>query len=399
MFLILALLMTFVTGCASTTPAAASKDTGTSAAATTATEAPSTETVKVGFLGYISGSDTYLGIPAQLAMEDYIKEINAKGGLLGRKVELITYDIARGIEEVAPATTKLVEQDKVIAVLGPTSSSAAMAANPVVTKAKVPLIALSATNAKVTVDENGVLQPYMFRVCFIDPYQGEALGGFASSDLGLKKVAILTDVTSPYSQGLTDIFTAKFTAGGGSVVATEGFNENDIEFRAQLTKIGQTDAEAIFIPAGNYRYGVLIGQQAKELGIDLPFLFADSVYAPELLDESKGTLNGCYITTGILDDDPAYETYRQEFAKAHPNVKANIYSYFGMDAIMALEAAVNKAQSLDPEKIRDALETLDTKVFTSDLVVDPKTHNPVDKPITIMTIEDNKFVVYKTFKP
>lgn len=410
LFLVFALFAAILAGCSSnaSTPSGAdssAKNSASAGAAPSTTDAnkgsgKDAGTVKIGFLGYIAGADTYLGVPPMHAMQDYLEELNAKGGLLGKKVELVTYDISRSIDEVAPAATKMIEQDKVIAIVGPTSSGAAIAATPIVTAAKVPMVATSATNEKVTVNDQGVLQPYTFRVCFIDPYQAEAVAGFAFKDLGYKKIATLTDVTQAYSKGLLDTFRKSYEGLGGKIVDAEGFNENDVEFRAQLAKIANTDAQAIFLPASNFRYGVLVAQQARELGIKLPLLLPDAVYAPELLDNAGKELEGSFVSTGILDDDPAYEEYRTAFAKKHPGEKANIYVYYGLDAIMAVEAAVNKAQSLDPQKIRDALENLtNVKVFTDTLTIDPKTHNPVGKPVTIMQIKDKKFSVYKIYKP
>lgn len=364
-----------------------------------ASNAATGDVVKVGFLAYLSGPDNYLGVQPQHAIEDYLEEVNANGGWLGHKVELVTYDVARSIDEIVPATTKLIEQDKCIAILGPTSSSGALAALPVVTENQVPLIALSATNEKVTIDENtGKLNEYMFRVCFIDPYQADGLAQFAYNSQGIKKIAMLGDVTNAYSVGLSEIFSNVFKGLGGTITATEGFNENDIEFRAQLANIAATDAEAIFLPANNIRYGVLVAQQARELGIKIPLIMPDSVYGPELL-EAADALEGSFVSTGLIDDDPAYEAYRTQFKERH-NMNANIFAYYGLDAVMALEAAVKQANSLDPKEIRGALETLkDAKVFTGNLTIDPATHNPLNKPVTIMQITGGEFKLFEVYNP
>ena len=176
-------------------------------------------TVKVGHLAVISGPDDYLGVPATAAMQDYLNEVNANGGWLGYKVELVTYDIARGVEEVAPAATKMIEQDKCIAILGPTYSAGATSAQPVVTAGGVPLIALSATNAACTVNEQtGEVYDWMFRVCFTDNYQAEGLANFLI-DEGITKVGVLTCVTNSYSVGMEDLFTDIFTKAGYEVTA------------------------------------------------------------------------------------------------------------------------------------------------------------------------------------
>jgi branched-chain amino acid transport system substrate-binding protein len=356
--------------------------------------------VKIGFLAFISGADTYLGVPPRLAMQDYIDELNANGGFLGKKIELVTYDITLGVQEVVPAATKMVEQDRVIAIIGPTSSGHAIAANPVVTEAGVPLIATSATNEKVTVDENGALQKWMFRVCIIDPAQAEALAGFSVNDLGFKKIAILCDVTQAYTTNLEKIFIEIAEREGGTIVDREGFNENDMEFRAQLTKIKTANPDAIFLSASNYRYGTLVAQQAAELGITIPLLMPDAVYAPELLETAGAELEGSYVSTGILDDDPAYQDFQKQFAAKHPGEKANMFVYYSLDALMALEYCVKKANSTDPATIRDELEHLtNAPVFTGTLTIDPSTHNPLDKPVTMMRVTNNEFEFYKNYQP
>ncbi|MDL2327220.1 ABC transporter substrate-binding protein [Ruminococcaceae bacterium OttesenSCG-928-A11] len=384
---------------AASTPAASTPADDGGASADDTGNAATGDPVKVGFLGFMSGPDNYLGVQPELAIKDYLEEVNANGGWLGRPVELVTYDVARSIDEFVPATTKMIEQDGCVAIVGPTNSAGALAAMPVVTENEIPLVAMSATSEKVTINETtGELNPYMFRVCFIDPYLAEGLSNFALDSLGLKKIAVLGDVTNAYSVGLTDIFVEAFEGRGGEVVAQEGFNENDIEFRAQLANIGATDAEAIFLPANNIRYGVLAAQQARELGIEIPFIMPDSVYGPELLEAAE-ELEGSYVGTGLIDDDPAYDDYRAQFTAKH-NLNANIFVYYGLDAIMAVEAAVKQANSLEPNDIRNALETLtDAPVFTGSLTVDPATHNPLNKPVTIMEIKDGEFALKEVFDP
>ena len=313
-------------------------------------------------------------------------------------MKLVTYDIGRGVEEVAPATTKLLDEDKCIAILGPTYSAGATAAQPIVTEAGVPLIALSATSAKVTVDENtGEVYPWMFRVCFTDDYQSDGIAHFLYSE-GITKVAIINCKTNTYSVGMVDLFTEIFKGLGGEITDVESFYENDVDFRAQLTNIDNSGCEAIFMPAPNIRYGVLAAQQARELGIEVPFVFPDSVYGAELLEAGE-ELEDSWICTGLVDDDPAYDEYRANFLEKH-GVNANIYCYYGLDAVMLLEDAVKAADSLDPAKIRDQLETMtDAPAFTENLTIDPATHDPVNKSITLMTIKNGAYEFYKVFDP
>lgn len=369
-----------------------------SCAAVASAEGEFKGTVNIGHLAVMSGADDYLGVPTTYAIQDYLDEVNANGGWLGYEVKLVTYDIGRGVEEVAPATTKLLDEDKCIAILGPTYSAGATAAQPIVTEAGVPLIALSATSAKVTVDENtGEVYPWMFRVCFTDDYQSDGIAHFLYSE-GITKVAIINCKTNTYSVGMVDLFTEIFKGLGGEITDVESFYENDVDFRAQLTNIDNSGCEAIFMPAPNIRYGVLAAQQARELGIEVPFVFPDSVYGAELLEAGE-ELEDSWICTGLVDDDPAYDEYRANFLEKH-GVNANIYCYYGLDAVMLLEDAVKAADSLDPAKIRDQLETMtDAPAFTENLTIDPATHDPVNKSITLMTIKNGAYEFYKVFDP
>lgn len=411
MVMVLFVISALLTGCGTPAPAqspststsTASAAPSTSAAATTPASTPAnTEPIKIGFLGNLAGPDAYIGQASKLALEDYAKELNEKGGLLGRKVEIIFYDYSQdAATESVNAANRLIQQDKVIAILGPSGSIAAMPIAPVVDAAKIPVIATSATNVKVTMDDvTKKVHPYMFRVCFIDSYQGKALANFAAKDLGLKKVGIIAAVQDPYAQGIIPFFTEEFEKQGGKIVANEGYNDKDVEFRAQVSKCADAGAEALFCPPSAYKDVGMIAKQAAALGKKFTYLLPDGVYAKELLEVAGPQLEGAYMSTGITEDDPAYDAYKKAFTEKHAGQSANIYVFYTLDAMKLLEAAVAKANSVDPVAIRDALENMkDAKLYTDTVSIEPDTHNPHNKAVSILKITGSKYSLFKTYKP
>jgi branched-chain amino acid transport system substrate-binding protein len=204
-------------------------------------------TIKVGWMGSLTGDQAVWGQCELNTVKMLFEEINAKGGVLGKQLEVIGYDTKGDPQEAVNVAKRLTGQDKVVAILGPNASGNAIPIAPVLEQAKVPDIATVATNPKVTVLD-GKVKPYNFRVCFIDPYQGAVAAGYAADILKFKSAAILYDVGDDYSQGLTQYFEETFTAKGGTIVAKEGFKSGDVDFRPQLTKIKAANPEVIFMP-------------------------------------------------------------------------------------------------------------------------------------------------------
>lgn len=359
--------------------------------------------IKIGFATEQTGVESYIGQAAIPMLQDYIDKINADGGIGGYKLKLISYDTRSEVTDAVAVTKRLIEQDKVVAVIGPSWSAAAIPIAEIADTAKVPVIGTTASNINVTVDEAGNLNPYMFRVCFIDPYQGFALAEFAYKELGLRKVAFLTDIASPYSVGIQKFFSEHFVELGGEVVGEEGYQTGDTEFRAQLAKIKDSGADLLMMPAYTYRDPGLAAQQMKALNMNMVMMGADGWFVDELLPMAGAELEGAYLTTGVSTDSPEFATFNAEFEKKH-NVKPNIYAYYSLDALMAIEYAlrqtIEKTGSPDPTAIKDALETMtDVQLFTSKVTMEPDTHNPHNKPILIMKISGSKWNIVKTFTP
>lgn len=362
----------------------------------------SEQVLKIGFITEQTGVDAYIGPASVPALQDYVDEINAAGGIGGYKLELIVYDTRSEVTDAVAVARRLIDQDKVVAIIGPSWSSAGIPLADIADSGKVPMIATTASNVNVTVSESGVLHPYMFRVCFIDPYQGYAQADFAFNELGLRKAALLTDISSPYTVGLHQFFEEHFLELGGEMVAREGYNQGDTEFRAQLANIKDAGADLLVVDSYTYKDVGLVAQQAEALGLDIQIMAGDGVFVPELLEMAGPQLEGAIVTTGVSESSPEFADFNAEFESKH-GIQANIYTYYGLDALMAIEYAIRKAVEQGdptPTAIRDALEGMtDVQLFSSVVTMEPDTHNPHNKPLLIMTIHDSQWELLETFAP
>jgi branched-chain amino acid transport system substrate-binding protein len=226
-------------------------------------------------------------------------ELNAAGGIGGKTIELKVEDDQSKAEEAATAVQKLINQDHVIALIGEVASSRSLAAAPIAQSNGVPMISPSSTNPAVTLKGD-----FIFRTCFIDPFQGTVMAKFAAQNLGFKRVAILKDVKNDYSIGLAKFFTEEFVGKqGGSIVGEQAYNEGDSDFRSQLTALKANNPEALFVP-GYYTEVGLIARQARELGITAPLLGGDGWVSDQLLTIGGEALNGCYYSNHFSPDAP-----------------------------------------------------------------------------------------------
>ncbi len=354
--------------------------------------------VKIGFVGQLTGSGAWVGQVAEIALKDRVEEINAAGGINGYKIKLISYDSRSEVADAVAATKRLIEQDKVSAIIGPEWSAAAIPIAAIADESKVPIVATTASNIKVTVDDNNKVHPYMFRVCFIDPYQGYALADFAYKELGKRNAAFITDVSAAYSVGIQDYFEAQFTKLGGKVVAKEGYQTNDQEFRAQISNVKATDADVLVIPTASYKDAGLIAKQAADLGYTIQYLGVDGWVADEILDMAGKELDGAYLSSGVSTESPEFADYNKKFEEKHQK-KSTVFAYYALDALALIEHGISKAGA-DREGIRNAIENAtDVQCFTSKVTIEPDTHNPHNKPIVIMQIKDSKWSIVKTYAP
>lgn len=308
--------------------------------------------IVVGEYASLTGSEATFGINSSNGVELAKEELNNAGGVLGRSFRIVLEDDQSKPGQPSAAVKKLIASDKAIAVIGEISSSRSLEAAPICQQAKVPMISPGATNPRVT--EAG---DYIFRVCFIDPFQGTVMAKFALENLKAKKVAILTDVRNDYSVGLTKFFKEYFTAHGGTVVAERSFSGGgtDRDFRAQLTAIKAAQPDAVFVP-GYYTEAGLIAKQARSLGLKMPLLGGDGWDSPKLAEIGGSAINGCYFSThfSAQDKNPKVQDFvkkYQEKFKTMPDGMAPL----GYDAMMVLAEAIKTAGSTDAAKIRDAL--------------------------------------------
>ncbi len=298
----------------------------------------------VGEYGSLTGSDATFGQSTKMGVELALSELQEKGGKIGGlPVRVVSEDDQGKAEEAANAVQKLLNQDQVITVIGEVASSRSLAAAPICQQAGVPMISPSSTNPKVT-----QVGDYIFRMCFIDPFQGTVMAKFASGSLGLKKVAILKDIKSDYSVGLADFFSQAFTAAGGTVVAEQGYQAGDQDFSSQLTAIKAKGPEAIFVP-GYYTEVGLIARKARELGITVPLLGGDGWESEQLIAIGGDALNGSYYSNHFAVDnpDPHLQQFLQKF-KAKFGKEPDAIAGLAYDAANVLFGSLETLAARDP---------------------------------------------------
>ncbi len=347
-----------------------------------------TNEILVGEYGSLTGSEATFGISTNKGVRLAIDEINATGGLLGKQVKLITLDDQGKAEEAAQAVTRLITQDKVVAVLGEVASTRSLAAAPIAQQYKVPMISPSSTNPKVT-----EIGDQIFRVCFIDPFQGTVMAKFAIENLKVKKVAILRDVKSDYSMGLADFFAAKVKDLGGEIVADVSYSTGDTNFKAQLTKIKGTTPEAIFIP-GYYTEVGLIAKQARELALTIPLLGGDGWDSSKLSEIGGDAINGHYFSNHYTTEsqEPHVIEFINKF-KAKYNETPDGLAALGYDAARILAEAIKVSNEASSAKIRDALAKIkDFPGVTGKITLDSNRNAVKSAVVVKVDGKNNRFV-------
>jgi branched-chain amino acid transport system substrate-binding protein len=367
--------------------------------------AASKGTLVIGHVTTMTGSDAYIAPGAVSALEDEVAKVNAAGGINGYMLKVIAYDGQSLPAECVAVTKRLIDQDKVVAIVGPSFSGAGIPMAKIADESHVPILATTATNVNVTVDESGKVHPYMFRVCFIDPYQGTALADYCYNKLNKRKVAFITDVASPYTVALHQFFKDRFTKLGGQVVADEGYNKGDQEFRAQLAKVKSGKADVLVACADNYKDPGLIAKQAKALNLNIQMIGGDGWMVEDILPYAGKELDGAFFTTIASVDDPAFAQFNAKYKQLHPGKEANIWGYLGLDCMKIIENGIKVVTANNgawsQEKFRDAIEnTKDLPVFTAaKFTFDKSNHNPYNKPVLLIEIKDGKFKILESYAP
>jgi branched-chain amino acid transport system substrate-binding protein len=352
------------------------------------------DVIKVGEYSSLTGKEASFGQSSHKGITMAIEELNASGGVLGRKLELITEDNQTIPGQSATAAKKLIAREKVIALLGEVSSGRSLEAAPIAQSNHVPMIAPASTNPKVT-----QVGSYIFRVCFIDPFQGTVMAKFAFEELKARRVAVISSVSNAYSVGLARFFRDKFTAEGGEVTVEQKYSEGDKDFRAQLTAVRAAGADAVFVP-GYYTEAALIVRQARELGLSMPFLGGDGWVADELLQIGGDALNGCYYSTHFSPENNSegvrrfVAAYRARWGGETPDA----FAALGYDSVGVLADAIRRAGTTEEPKLRDALAaTRDFSGATGITTID--SNRDASKPATIIAIREGKLNFLETVAP
>ncbi|MCS6862949.1 MAG: ABC transporter substrate-binding protein [Abditibacteriales bacterium] len=353
--------------------------------------------ILIGEYGSFTGTTADFGKTTHNGIMLAIEEINKKGGVLGKKVRIIAEDDASSPEQAATVVKKLVNQDRVVAVLGEVASSRSMFGAPICQAAKVPMVSPASTNPEVTRKGD-----YIFRVCFTDDFQGKVMAKFAAEYLKKRRAAILKDVKNDYSVGLAKFFKEDFIKRGGQIVAESSYKEGDKDFRANLASIRAKNPDCIFIP-GYYSEVGNIARQARELRIQVPLLGGDGWESSKLIEIGKKAVDGCYFSTHYAIDDKNPETQKRvaDFVKAYRakyKEDPNGLSALGYDAARILCDAIARAKSTEGPKIRAALAA--TKNFpgvTGNITID-KNRNAV-KSAVVMQVVGTKFKFVTRIQP
>lgn len=363
---------------------------------TSATTQPSgSSEILVGEVASLTGDTATFGVSSDEGLQLALEAINAKGGVLGKKIRVIREDDGSLGDQAKTAANKLITKDNVCALIGEIASSRSIAMASAVEDLQVPMLSPGSTNPKVTQGKK-----YVFRNCFIDTFQGEAMARFAVEQLKLKKFAILYPSNSDYGMGLKKYVEDYLNAGNGTIVASEAYTEkSDTDFRGQLTKIKQANPDAIFA-TGYYTEAGLIAKQARELGINCPLIGGDGWDSDQTVKIGGSAVEGCFFTNHYAPDEDRPEVkkfvadYKAKYAGKTPDAMAIL----GYDAMNLMADAITRAGSADPQKITDAIAaTKDFPAACGPTTIDAD-HN-AKKPIVVIEIKKGEFTFRSKIDP
>ncbi len=366
-----------------------------------AAPALSADVIKVGYLAALTGDWAAYGQTELNAAKLAVAEINAKGGVLGKQIELFPYDFRTRPEDAVNAFRRMAESDKVVAVVGANGSGINIATAPLANKYGIPQIGTVSTNLLVTVNEKGELNPFMFRTCFTDPYQGQAIAAFSAKELKKMTAAVLYDVGSDYSQGLREFFVKYYEQYGGKVVADQGFRAGtDVDFRAQLTTIRDSKAEVLVLPNMGKEMA-LIMKQARELGMDDIVFVGGDGYGEFMWEIAGKAMEGSYWINHVAPEDPAMADFFANYKNTYNDeCKEFVNGILAYDSIYWLADAIERAGSVDRTAIKNALEsTSNVQLHHAVMSIDPATHNPMNKTAVVLVARDGRAQYFTKVQP
>ena len=350
--------------------------------------------IKIGYFGDLSGPTFNFGRSAYNGVLMAADEINNAGGINGRRIDVVFEDDRGSPEGAARLTAKLIDEDKVIAIIAGGTSGNSRAAAPKAQSSRIPLISPSSTDPAVT-----QVGDYIFRACFVDTFQGEVMARFAAEKLKAQKAAILFDINSPYGRGLTEYFELSFARLGGRIVSKQSYVQGDADFKGQLSTIRAAEPDVIYIP-GYYGDVALIAKQARLIGLTQPLLGGDGWDAPELWQLGGDALNGSYISTHYSVDDPSppikafVEGYKQRYGNLLPDAHAAL----AYDAAKLLFDAITRAGASDSGKLREALAQTKNFPGVTGLINIDADRNAV-KPAVVLKLQDASSIFETTIQP
>lgn len=363
------------------------------AAPAPAVEAPPPDALKIGHYASMTGSEATFGVSTDNGIQLAVKERNAAGGVKGKQIFLITYDNQGKPQESVTAVTRLIDQDKVVAVLGEVASSRSLAGAPVCQRKGIPMITPSSTNPDVT-----AVGDMISRVCFIDPFQGFVGAKFAKENLGFSKAATLYNRAQAYSSGLNQNFAESFTKMGGQVVIQQAYSDGDNDFSAQLTAIREKNPDFIYVP-GYYTEVVNIARQARRLGLKVPLIGGDG-WDSEELKNAGDALNGCFFSNHYSQEDarPEVQEFIKKYKAAYENKTPDGLAALGYDAARLLFDAMERAPGTSGKDLAAAINS--TKNFagvTGTITIDPQRN--ATKDAVMLEVVNGQTKYKATIKP
>ena len=348
--------------------------------------------IPVGQFASLTGGQASFGQSTDKGVQLALAEINAAGGVLGQPLRIITKDNQSKPGETSTAVRELISRNKVVALIGEVASGRSLEAAPIAQRSGIPMISPASTNEKVT--ETG---DHIFRVCFIDPFQGTVCAKF-SRKLGFTKAGIITDVSKDYSLGLAKSFKQEFTANGGVITGEQSYSGGDKDFSAQLTAIKADNPQVIFLPA-YYTEAPLIIRQARQLGITVPFIGGDGWDSPELVGVGGSSVEGCYFSNHFSDQskDPLVVAFVDAYRKKY-NGEPDAMVALGYDSVYLLADAMKRAGTTDPAKVNAAIAaTRDFPGVTGKITLDA--HRNPTKSAVMLQVKNGKFAYVETIAP
>ncbi len=352
------------------------------------------EEIVIGEFASMTGATATFGVSSDEGARLALDEINAAGGVLGKKLKLITEDDQSKTEEAVTTVQKLINQNRVVALIGEIASSRSIAAAPVAQRAKIPMLSPGSTNPKVT-----KVGSYVFRACFIDPFQGTVMANFAMNNLKLKRLGVLYDVKNDYSVGLREFFIDAVKKNGGEIVSDESYGEGDPDFKAQLTKIKAQNPDGIYVP-GYYQDVGLIARQARELGITVPLMGGDGWDSDKTTEIGGQSVEGCYFSNHYAADDqrPEVQKFIAAYKAKYNGKTPDAMAVLGYEAMGIMADAIKRAGGTDGKAIRDALATTKDFPGVSGKITIDKDRN-ASKPAVVVQIKDGKFAFVTNINP